>query len=231
MDIVTTVSMVVAVGLLAWVVADGRRRAPAPALPTGTPAAPKSKPSLKPFSIEGLRSLGRATGSVALVEYADYECQFCRRFEKSTLPLLRRDYIDSGKLTFIFRNFPLTTLHAEAMAGAIAAECAGAQGQFWPMHDRLLSGESLDKATIQALAASLKLNMPSFQACTAGTPPRAIAEDEASAKELGLTGTPTFLLGRLDTGGIVRPVEVISGARPFEEFTAKIDALLLNQSS
>ena len=75
--------------------------------------------------------LGAPEAPLTLIEFSDYQCPFCRRFAETTLPLLKRDYIETGKLRYVFRDFPLDRLHPQARKAAEAAHCAGDQGQYW----------------------------------------------------------------------------------------------------
>src|SRR5438876_684983 len=83
------------------------------------------------------RSRGRLNAPVTVYEMSDFQCPYCRAFALTTLPLLERDYVASGKVRFVFINLPLPSLHANATAAAEAAMCAARQSRFWPMHDLL----------------------------------------------------------------------------------------------
>jgi len=226
----TAVSTSVAAGALVWLAIIGSKTPQARHLPPIVPAKRTKQAPPKPFGLEGLNVIGNATAPIALVEYADFECPYCRKFEQSTMPSLRREYIQPGTLVFVFRNLPLRDAHPHAQAAAVAAECAGRQGAFWPIYDRLFDVTLEDPAIANRLAVDLKLNETAFEACETGAPPRALAADEASAHDLGFSGTPTFLVGTV-TNGVVTPSDVIIGAKPFGDFSAKIDQLLKRRGS
>ena len=92
-------------------------------------------------SVADAPSLGRADAPVTLVEFSDFQCPFCGRFFATTLPALKKDYIDTGKLRYVFRDFPLDQLHPNARKAAEAAHCAGEQGKYWEMHDVLFQNQ------------------------------------------------------------------------------------------
>ena len=180
----------------------------------------------KPFGIDGLRALGKTTAPVAVIEYADFECPYCRKFEDAAMASLKRDYVLTGKVLFLFRHLPLTTVHRKADAAARAAECAGAQGRFWEMHDRLLRADvDLSATSLEEQARALRLDRALFGSCLKGPVPTAIQRDIESARELHVTGTPTFVLATLQNG-IATPKDTLSGARPFADLAVKIDAIL-----
>jgi protein-disulfide isomerase len=170
------------------------------------------------------KALGRADAPVTLVEFTDLQCPYCARFAEDTFPALRRKYIDTGRLQFLSRDLPMP-FHAQAVAAAVAARCAGEQAQYWPFREALLARQGeLPKAPYDDIARRMKLDLPAFEACrAAGVQEKNVREDAAAANAAGLRATPSFLLGRTaDEGG----AELIEGAQPLEVFERKIDALL-----
>src|SRR3989440_6854912 len=106
--------------------------------------------------------LGRADAPVTLVEFADYQCPFCQRFFATTLPALKKDYIDTGKLRYVFRDFPLD-MHAHARQSAEAAHCAGEQGKYWAMHDALFQHQgALDPPQLAEYARAVGVDGAGF---------------------------------------------------------------------
>ena len=171
--------------------------------------------------------LGRPDAPLTLVEFTDYECPFCRRFQASTWPRLKHDYVDTGKLRFIVRDLPLP-FHAAAGPAAEAAHCAGEQGKFWPMHEALLSGSTgLEPQGIERRARALGLDMQRFEACVAAQKYAArIAHNAAEADALGLEGTPAFVLGRAIEGQLRG--ERLEGALPYQDFEAALQRELVH---
>lgn len=169
------------------------------------------------------RSKGVENAPVTIVEISDFQCPYCRQFATETYPKLDSAYVKTGKVRFLFVNLPLPN-HPEAWPASEAALCAGVQGAFWPMHDRLFAtqrewGGSADAiARFTRFATELKLNVAAFRRCMQEDQVAPIlASDIMQASQAGLTGTPSFIFnGR----------EAASGALPFEEFQRRIDALL-----
>src|SRR3989344_3259689 len=119
--------------------------------------------------------LGNKNAEVAVIEFSDYQCPFCRSFWKDTLHLLKSEYIDTGKIKLIFRDYPLA-FHAMAKSAATAANCAGKQGKYWEMHDKIFAEqEKLGQGTIQfdlddlkKWATDLNLKKNQFDQCFDG---------------------------------------------------------------
>ncbi len=144
---------------------------------------------------------GPADAPVTLVEYGDYECPHCGRAHP-IVAALRKHF--GAELRFVFRNFPLGEVHPHAVAAAEAAEAAGAQGKFWPMHDRLFENqEALGEAALLGYAEQLGLDMARL-ASDLGThaPEERVREDFMSGVRSGVAGTPTFYIdGHRHDGG------------------------------
>jgi protein-disulfide isomerase len=162
---------------------------------------------------------GSAAAPLTMVEFTDYQCPYCRRFQAEVWPRIKHDYVDTGRLLFIVRDLPLP-FHAGAKPAAEAAHCAAEQGKFWPMHDALLAkGAELSAKGIEQHARALKLDVNRFDTCVAsGKYAAAIEHNAAEADALGLRGTPAFVIGRVQQGQLVGwPIE---GALPFDDFDA-----------
>jgi protein-disulfide isomerase len=118
-------------------------------------------------------------------------------------------------------------IHSRAEAAAEAAECAGQQGQFWAMHDRLFGDpKKLDDSDLAEYARALGLDLSAFATCRPGSGNAIVRRDVAVAKDLGLKGTPTFLIGEIVSDGRVKIADVIAGARPVADFEVVIDRRL-----
>jgi len=171
------------------------------------------------------QSRGRGDAPVTIVEFTDYQCPYCRRFQAQTWPLLERRYVATGKVRFIVRDLPLE-FHSAARPAAEAAHCAGEQGRFWPMHDALLKTDTkLDDDSLAGEARALGLDMGHFRACVAAAKyASAIERNAAEAASLGVRGTPTFIVGSAVQGEL--DGERLSGALPYGDFAAVIDRLL-----
>jgi protein-disulfide isomerase len=125
----------------------------------------------EPVSLEGAALKGSEAASVAMIEFAEFECPYCLRFVQNTLPALTTKYIDTGQVLFALRHFPLEAIHQQAFKASEAAECAGRQGRFWEMHDAVFDGsDQLDPASLLGRARAIGVNVDAFEACLAGRP-------------------------------------------------------------
>jgi len=173
----------------------------------------------------GELALGRSDAPLTMVEFTDYQCPYCRRFQAEVWPQLKRDYIDTGKLRYLARDLPLV-FHSSAALAAEAAHCAGEQGRFWEMHAALLAGE-MDFASggIERRARALKLDMTGFGECVARRKyAELIAAHAREADAAGIDGTPGFIVGRA-SGAVLDGLRV-EGALPYEEFAGLLNELL-----
>jgi protein-disulfide isomerase len=170
--------------------------------------------------------LGEKNAPVTIIEFTDYQCPFCQRFHLATFPLLKRDYIDTGKVRFVSRDLPLSEIHRHALRSAQAARCAGDQDKFWALRDQLQrSGDALELSNILDYAGSLNLDIPSFRSCVEKEKYKsAVENDAAQATGIGVNATPSFLIGKSTPTGV--DGELMSGALPYEIFSAKLKMLL-----
>jgi protein-disulfide isomerase len=174
--------------------------------------------------IEGAYTLGSKDAPLTMVEFTDFQCPFCQRFHVQTFAELKKNYIDTGKLRFVSRDLPLD-FHPNAMQAAQAGRCAGEQGQFWAMRDRMNANpDKLDMASLAAFALDLKINVTNFRGCIeSGKYKNAILKDSQTAEKIGANGTPSFVLGKSTPEGV--DGELIIGAMPYDLFDQKLKAL------
>jgi protein-disulfide isomerase len=170
---------------------------------------------------------GTAAAKVAIIEFSDYQCPFCGRYDKETYPQLIKDYVDTGKVKYVFRDMPLD-FHKNAFKAAEASHCAGEQGRYWDMHDRLFANQtSLEAADLVKHAGALQLNASQFQQCLeSGRFVNDIKKDIADAGTVGISGTPSFLIGVIQPNGTVKVTKKLVGAKQYAEFKSAIDGLL-----
>lgn len=148
---------------------------------------------------ERFATLGDPHAPVTLVEFADYGCPFCHEFEQLTFPTLRERYIDTGKVFYVYKHFPVSS--RQGGLAAEAAECAGEQDRFWQMHDSLFAGsaewdtdEQQARTIFQRYANELGLNQQTFDTCMAAGRTAAVERDFNEGQALNLNGTPTFFI-------------------------------------
>jgi protein-disulfide isomerase len=173
-----------------------------------------------------LPALGAATASLAIVEFSDFQCPYCRRHQQGALAELLAKYVESGKARYYFVDFPLDS-HTQALPAAIAATCAYAQGAFWKMHDGLFENQAhLGADLYERLAGELRLDMAQFESCLSDSRmKRQVRARVALGNAAGVQGTPAFVVGRLQHG-VLTDFRSLGGARPFEEFALVLDQLL-----
>ena len=167
-------------------------------------------------------TLGSDKAKVTMVEFTDFQCPFCKRSFEGTWPQIKKDYVDTGKVKVVVRDLPLS-FHPNAKPGALAARCAGDQGKYWEMHDKLFTSQEewtpLADATakIKEYAKGLGLNAASFNTCIDDKKYDSQIDAEVTlANKVGATGTPTFFVNG----------KQIVGAQPIGAFTSAIDAEL-----
>lgn len=174
------------------------------------------------------RMRGQANAPVTLIEYSDFACSYCLKFFLETWPKIKAQYVDTGKVKFIYRDYPRAD-QGPGVEAAVAARCAGRQGKYWAMHDRLFGeGGRLDKAIFLRHAVSIGLDQDLFERCFKERPDlKAIFNDREEAYGWGFHGTPGFILMRAASSPTKKePAIAIPGAFPFEMFAEDIDRLL-----
>lgn len=194
---------------------------------------PAAAPQAQPFqgatiSIDGGPTLGSNNAKVTLIEFSDYQCPFCKRNFQQTFPEIDKEYIKTGKVKYVFRAFPLETIHPAAFKAAEAALCGGEQGKYWEMHDKLFTNQNaLAPANLLEYAKSVGLDGGKFQACLdSGRQAATIRKDMAEGRKAGVAGTPGFFLGLTQANATVRATKFINGAQPYASFKDAIEQLL-----
>ena len=164
---------------------------------------------------------GIASAPVLIVEFSDFQCPFSKRFYQETFPQIEKEYISTGKVKFAYRDFALN-FHQFAKPAAILARCAGKQGKYWQMFDKLLMGNSLDNEVFKKYTRELNLNLNLCVKCQ-DMPEinEAVNRDTTDAGTFGVEGTPSFFInGRF-----------INGAQPYEVFKKIIEEELVKSSN
>ncbi len=203
---------------------------PAPSC-TGCCRGPEARPEPAvpddPVSLDGANLDGPRSATVAVIEFSDFQCPYCGRFARETWPSIRKSYVETGKVLFAFREFPLESIHKAALQAAEAAECAGEQNSFWKMHDLMFADQAhLDVPALVARAHDSGLDVAQFSKCLASSVDARVKADEKTGVSLAVAGTPTFFLGRIQADGRVKVACRFSGALPVADFGAAVDALL-----
>lgn len=173
-------------------------------------------------------SIGDDNAMLTIVEFSDFQCPFCARHTKNVLPQLKQDYVATGKVRYVMRDFPLD-FHKQAHKAAVAAWCANEQGKYWDMHEYMFANQQkLQPEALVQQAGALEMDLPAFDACLQSDKYDAkIQASMADGRKAGVSGTPSFLLGYTEAGGTqVKAMRFIRGAQPFDAFKDNIDKLL-----
>jgi len=199
---------------------------------SGTGVAPSIQPTAAPAPQVDYRKLiqsfagseGSDDAPVTIVEFSDYQCPFCRRAFEDAVAGIRKDYVDTGKVRLIWKDFPLS-FHPDAPKAANAARCAGEQGKYFAMHDKIFAGQgpsdlgtvAINASVYATYAKELGLNEAQFKTCVDTDKYAAqIQSDTNEGIAAGVSGTPTFFVNN----------QQIVGAQPYAVLKQAIDAEL-----
>ena len=161
----------------------------------------------------GNPAFGPSNAPITIVEFSDYQCPYCRQWYSQVYQRLLQTY--PNKIRFVYRDFPLSSIHPEAQPAAEAADCAGEQGRYYDFHDKLFSGQvELSSAAYTQYAQELGLDEVKFKDCVSSQRFKSeVTADYQFATSLGVRSTPTFFINGI----------VLIGAQPFEAFQEVID--------
>jgi protein-disulfide isomerase len=208
-----------AVGFIFW-----GRSVPTTAAPVAAPAAanqPAQPEQVQRYDIpeDDDPVWGADDAPITIVEFSDYECPYCRRWHLEVWPLIQATYGDQVRL--VYRDFPLTSIHANATPAAAAANCAGEQALYWEFNELLFSMElGLSESAYIQYATDLGLDMTAFSECIgSGRQNPEVQADYEYAANLGVRSTPTFFVNGIP----------LVGAQPFEVFQDLIDRELAGE--
>lgn len=218
LDVIATLSMIVAAVAMVRVSLQH---------PSDTNAGRELPVPSAPISLHGVPVQGSEDAKVGAVEFSDFQCPYCGQFARDVWPVIKSEYVDTGRVRIAFRHLPLTRIHSEAWQAAEAAECAFQQGRFWEMHDALFTDpRDLTAAALDRRVMAIGLNPASFASCLRGTAKTRIEEDAAMAAKLGIRGTPTLLVGHVERDGRLRVRRISAGARSVADIRALLDGVL-----
>ena len=195
-------------------------------LPTNQPNLPVK------ISADDDPIIGNPDAEITIIEFSDFQCPFCARFHIQTLPTLMEEYIEKGTVKLVFRDFPIQSIHPNAVPASVAAECANEQGKFKQMHDILFERQNQwsNLETIYAMelfnqyASEIQLEQEQFSSCLSTAKyVKEIQNDLNDGRAYGITGTPGFFIGNEKIG-----FTELKGAQPFESFKKVIDRQLEN---
>lgn len=209
-------------------------QAPTAPNPTPTQAAPAPQPAGTVKMADAMKDAqatkGDPNAKIVVIEFSDFQCPFCRRYFEDANPQVQSQYVDTKKVLFVYKDFPLTSIHPGAQPYAEAARCAGEQSKFWEYHDKIFTEQAKQgQGTVQFVgndalkqwATDIGLDAAKFNSCfDAGKYRSVVQSNENDGIQVGVSGTPSFYIGKKDGTGTL-----LVGAQPFSAFKAAIDAL------
>jgi len=192
---------------------------------------PSSQPIIElKISADNDPIIGNSNALITIIEFSDFQCPFCAKFHIQTLPKIMEEYIKDGKVKLVFRDFPIQSIHSNALLASAAAECANEQGKFKEMHDKLFENQNewnsknTDNVIILFNQYSLEMEIEEekFDSCLRnGKYVKEIQKDLDDGRAYGISGTPGFFIGNNEIGFIE-----LEGAHPFENFKGIIETQL-----
>lgn len=173
------------------------------------------------ISFDNVRIQGSEDADVIIVEWSDFQCPYCSRFFAQTKGQLDSEYIETGEVAFVYKDFPLESIHPQATPAALASWCAAEQDAFWEYHDILFTNQqALSDSNYKQWAVDLGLDADQFNDCyDSGKYANNVQAELAEGSANGIRGTPGFIVMSAD--GEKR--ELVSGAQPFAAFQAAIE--------
>jgi protein-disulfide isomerase len=200
-----------------------------------TPKQAPTQPDTGPVKValNDAPVLGNKNAKLTIVDFSDYECPFCKKSFTDILPSLKTDYIESGKVNLVYKNYPLP-FHQNAPKEAEAALCARDQGGdsvYFKFHDQIYTqttsnGTGLALTQLPIIAKSLGLNVSKFQLCLDfGKYKDYVDKDIAQGNQVGVSGTPTWFVGKTNSDGTITGTKIV-GAQPYTAFKAIIEQQL-----
>lgn len=220
-DITSTCLMLSLGVVIVWQGRGGFLQAPPPP-PSNTAPIPG-----EPVDIQVAERLGSASALVAVLEFADFECPSCAQFARTAQPALVKKYVDTGRVLWAFKEYPLPS-HRGARKAARAAWCAGRQQKFWDTADRLfrLRG-GLEDEDLAWVAKAGGVDSRLFDSCRIGEESEQnVQRDREDGERLKVPGTPTFFIGRLIAGNRIQVTDTVVGSRPIDYWEGLLDRLM-----
>ncbi len=190
---------------------------PPTAQPQPQPTSPPAPAPQVDVAVGKYPAMGKASAKVTLVEFTDLECSFCKRFNDETFPQIKKEYIDTGKVKYYARHYPLP-FHTNASKAGEAIACANDQGKFWEMKEAIFKDQgNIGVDALKEKAKVLAMNATTFASCLDGGKMKAqVDADMKDGTTAGVSGTPTFFVNG----------KRIVGAVPFDQFKTLIEAEL-----
>lgn len=186
-----------------------------------------------PVPLSSVPMLGSPSAPLVMLEFSDFECPYCGRYARETFPAIKAKYVTPGLLRLAFRHLPNSATHPNAVGLSLSAKCADEQGRFWHAYEVLHAPAPAERPTTAALAQLIGVDGLTFSTCLGRTHVAALDHDRQQAADLGVDGTPTFLIGLPNEANAAMQVaEIVSGAAPLSTFERAISrAMALRRGS
>jgi protein-disulfide isomerase len=230
LDAFGTVAFIAACVAIAWSVIyhpGPLNQTTAAALSNRPPARPEPPLPTAPVSLVDAITQGNPNAPVAVIEYSEFQCPYCGTFATRTFPSIKEKYVDSGKILWAYRHFPLEQIHGNALRAAIAAECAAQQGKFPQMHDILFSHQQeLDSSHVNEYAKKAGLDTTLYSICVSGVAEAKVRRDMKEGQAFGVAGTPTFFIGQVQQDKTVKLTKRLFGASTVAAFEQALENAL-----
>jgi len=171
-------------------------------------------------------SIGDKEAEVVVIEFTDFQCPYCKKHEMKTFTQLKESYMDTGKIQYVVKDFPLS-FHGQAKPAAIAANCAGEQQSYWPMRHKIFENQrNLGQEQFKSFAEQLQLDQQVFSQCLENLQQaEKVEQNIAYADQIGISSTPSFVIARKKNDRLEN-IKIIAGAQSYKNFSRVLDAML-----
>jgi protein-disulfide isomerase len=179
-------------------------------------------------SVDDDFTIGSDEAEVTMIEFSDYQCPACARYTRMVLPRILNEYVKTGKVKYVIRDFPIERFHKKALQAALAAECSEEQGRFLEMHQTLFENQgAFEIPDLLDHASILGLDVSEFKQCMDnGRLVEEIHKDVADAQEIVIRGTPSFFIGLTEKGSSTITARRLTGVGPYRMYQRELDRLL-----
>jgi protein-disulfide isomerase len=176
-------------------------------------------PANSVLELKDLPTLGSQNARVAVVEFSDFQCPYCRRFNADVFAALKNEFINTGRIRYAFGHHPLQS-HPLARFLAVASICAAKQTDFWDIHDAFFRRNFVDEGDVAVFVKERGIKSQEFEQCVDDRKSidEKIENETALALELGLFGTPSFAIGAVTPDGRLSIKKLVSGAQSLDSF-------------
>jgi protein-disulfide isomerase len=234
LDVIRVCCMLFLLVGLAWI-AFGIARASGDIQQKGHAGAQRQSNAMslpsEPISLASADRLGNPVAPITVLEFADFQSPLCRLFVSASFASIRKSLIDTGRVAFAFRHFPLS-MHPGAMGAATVAECASRQGRFWSIHDAFFAVPATARLNEYADASlGFGVARSGLDACLGDHADVAVREDLREGRQLGVKQTPAFLFGRTLANERMIGVKWAAGAMSIEAFEKIVNDIFLEASA